>query len=137
MLRLEGGLCQITQERGILTKYSRHVLCEGLRAKSALTKRHLDQLCLYAICRMLGIHRIGCNAPLKALVGSRDKVDKVLLGQVSRPAPTSTSAWSDLSSNRRCRAASAVRQDVGRTSKLTVGHSDEKGAAFPSRPKAY
>ncbi|EPJ6840213.1 IS3 family transposase [Pseudomonas aeruginosa] len=79
--RLKAELRRVTEERDI-PKKSRRVLCQGVRAKYAFMKRHVDQFGLAAMCRVLSVHRSGYYAWLRGPISPRERDDQRLLGLI-------------------------------------------------------
>lgn len=78
--RLKAELRRVTEERDILK--SRRVLCQGVRAKYAFMKCHVDQFGLAAMCRVLSVHRSGYYAWLRGPISPRERDDQRLLGLI-------------------------------------------------------
>ena len=78
--RLKAELRRVTEERDILK--SRRVLCQGVRAKYAFMKCHVDQFGLAAMCRVLSVHRSGYYAWLRGSISPRERDDQRLLGLI-------------------------------------------------------
>ncbi|WP_346328355.1 IS3 family transposase [Pseudomonas aeruginosa] len=79
--RLKAELRRVTEERDI-PKKSRRVLCQGVRAKYAFMKCHVDQFGLAAMCRVLSVHRSGYYAWLRGPISPRERDDQRLLGLI-------------------------------------------------------
>ncbi|EIU3852212.1 IS3 family transposase [Pseudomonas aeruginosa] len=79
--RLKAELRRVTEERDI-PKKSRRVLCQGVRAKYAFMKCHVDQFGLAAMCRVLSVHRSGYYAWLRGPTSPRERDDQRLLGLI-------------------------------------------------------
>jgi len=78
--RLKAELRRVTEERDILK--SRRVLCQGVRAKYAFMKCHVDQFGLAAMCRVLSVHRSGYYAWLRGPTSPRERDEQRLLGLI-------------------------------------------------------
>ncbi|MFL9927153.1 IS3 family transposase [Herbaspirillum lusitanum] len=79
--RLKAELKRMTEERDNLKK-GRRVLCQGIAARYAFMRSHLNEFGLSTMCRVLGVHRSGYYAWQGRTPSKRTRENERLLGLI-------------------------------------------------------